>query len=86
MAIRFPRSIFTHVLLSSAFAFCELAFAETVSKNLHIEEVELDSISVSASSEGANHDESSFTIDVIDTSAYLNSSKDINQVLKNAIT
>jgi outer membrane cobalamin receptor len=66
MAIRISLTLFITVLFIST----------TISA-----EVELDSVSISASSEENSHEESGFNIEVIDTSDYLNSNKDINQVL-----
>ena len=44
-------------------------------------EVELDSVSINASQDKNISEETGFNIDVIDTAEYLNSNKDINQVL-----
>lgn len=44
-------------------------------------EVELDSVSVNASQDKSISEETGFNIEVIDTSEYLNSNKDINQIL-----
>jgi outer membrane cobalamin receptor len=66
MAIRTSRILFIPVLFSSTIAYAE---------------IELDSVSISASQEETSAEESGFNVDVIDTSDYLNSNKDINQVL-----
>jgi len=67
MAIRFSQTSLISVLLISTIASAE---------------VELDSVSVSASQDKNIIDETGFNIDVIDTAEYLNSNKDINQILK----
>ncbi|MBL4798405.1 MAG: TonB-dependent receptor [Oleispira sp.] len=66
MAIPTPQTMIIPVLFTSAIAYAE---------------VELDSISINASKEETSIEESGFNIEVIDTSEYLNSNKDINQVL-----
>lgn len=66
MAIRTSLTLFIPVLFSSTIAYAE---------------IELDSVSISASQEETSAEESGFNVDVIDTSDYLNSNKDINQVL-----
>mgnify|MGYP002700078879 FL=1 len=67
MAIRFSQTSLISVLLISTIASAE---------------VELDSVSVSASQDKNIIEETGFNIDVIDTAEYLNSNKDINQILK----
>jgi len=67
MAIRFSQTSLIPALLISAVTSAE---------------VELDSVSVSASQDKNISEETGFNIDVIDTAEYLNSNKDINQILK----
>jgi outer membrane cobalamin receptor len=66
MAIRALHTLIIPVLLTSAITNAD---------------VELDSVSINASNEKTSTEQSAFNLDVIDTSDYLNSNKDINQVL-----
>jgi outer membrane cobalamin receptor len=66
MAIRALHTLIIPALLTTAITYAE---------------VELDSVSINASNEETSTEESAFNIDVIDTSDYFNSNKDINQVL-----
>ena len=66
MAIPTPQTMIIPMLFTSAIAYAE---------------VELDSIAITASQEETSNGESGFNIKMIDTSEYLNSNKDINQVL-----
>ena len=66
MTIRIPQIMITPLLLFSAMATAA---------------VELDVVSISASNEESTDETTGFNIGVIDTSEYLNSNKDINQVL-----
>lgn len=58
-----------------------LSFSVLLSSPNAIAEVELDSVSVNASQDKGISEETGFNIEVIDTSEYLNSNKDINQIL-----